>query len=40
MKRIVLVLAMVFGLAAAASAQAPKVYDESIDAMKQIKEAI
>lgn len=30
---------MVFGLAAAASAQAPKVYDESIDAMKQIKEA-
>ena len=39
MKRIALILAMMFGLLAAASAKVVKVYDEDVDAMKQIKEA-
>ena len=40
MKRIVLLLALVAGLAAGARAQAVKVYNEDIDAMQQIREAV
>ncbi|MBR1765813.1 MAG: thioredoxin family protein [Bacteroidales bacterium] len=40
MKRIILILSMVACLATAACGQAAKVYDESLDAMAQIKAAV
>lgn len=39
MKKLFLFLAMSMGLTCGIQAQAPKVYDEEVDAMKQIREA-
>lgn len=39
MKKLFLFLAMSMGLTCGIQAQAPKVYDEGVDAMKQIREA-
>lgn len=40
MKKLFLFLAMLMGLTYGIQAQAPKVYDEGIDAMEQIKNAV
>lgn len=40
MKKLFLFLAMLMGLTYGIQAQAPKVYDEGIDAMEQIKKAV
>lgn len=40
MKKIFLLLSLMAGLATGAWGQAPKVYDENVDAMEQIREAV